>query len=180
MKKKRDIVFLVFLVLLIASSSFLGYTLAYILPVFAASGTQTHIASNVYVEVNGNARDKLFALWDAHENKEYSACVRGYSISDGENMSESYDRIILRITDIYKAETGISNQAPLVVCAGELGVIHNHPRIGCTDKIWTGDVQAAKGSFAVGNELFLIQCERDHLEVYMRENLYQGKVIQFE
>jgi hypothetical protein len=177
--RKKDLTFIVLLAILIGFSIFLGYTLAYIKPVFGSSGGIHELTSHVYLEFNDEARDGLYELWDSHQDKEYSACIRGYTYAQTKNISEGYDKIILRVTEVYNAKTGTTNMAPLINCFGELGVIHNHPMIGCRDKLWTGDVQAAKMSFVAGNELFLIQCERNRIEVYTRENLYQGRVVEF-
>ena len=57
-------------------------------------------------------------------------------------------------------------------CGNTDGKLHKHPN-GCNDFLHSGDVKSARDFFEKGGYFYLIQCEKDKVEVYTRENIYR-------
>jgi hypothetical protein len=119
-------------------------------------------------------KQQLKDNYNKFTDKEYAACIdiEDKQVKTNETIINNYD--FKGVTNLVE---GSKNYSPAVNC--NLGRIHLHTN-GCENTLWSGDVAAAQESFKSGNLFFVIQCDTNKLEIFTRENLYEGVVVKIQ
>jgi hypothetical protein len=105
--------------------------------------------------------------------KEYSVCV-GVDKKIVVNGEESI--VTVTLTTLSNYRLGGERWAYGLQCRG--AYLHSHVT-HCQDTIWMGDVDSAAYHFRRGNDLWIVQCASNALEVYTRDNLWEGVVVEW-
>lgn len=163
--------------------TYLYFMIAFILSLSSAYASATQraaqpgvpIAANVQLTLTPEMKTQLSRVWNDNPGREYSACVDGHTNIDGKDLNEKYDVMDVTLTGLLDVQSGKENYVSTTAC-GTFAVIHKHPD-GCSTTIWLGDAEAAKQQFRNGVSLYLIQCEEHKVEVFTRDNLWEGVVV---
>lgn len=121
-------------------------------------------------------KQELFRLWDETGDSEYAACIQGSSTLIDREDGSGYANMTFTLREISEYKLGKTNYVEGMECLG-FAHLHKHPDIGCSERMWKGDVLSAKNKFEKGFSLYIIQCERDTFEIYDRDDLYNSKLV---
>jgi hypothetical protein len=136
------------------------------------------------INFSDNFKEQLVDSWNSYDGNEYSACIIGYKEVVVEEGADRYSEVVLVLNSMYNFNTGSKDYVDFPSCDninhGVVAVVHSHPGVGCRDKLWTGDVTSARRFWSDGGSLYIIQCAEDKVEVYGREDMWNGKIINFE
>lgn len=135
------------------------------------------VHNDLVLTFEDDLKDELRQLWDSHNDSEYSACIKGSERSIINESENKYEDVLYTLKEVVKVNNGGENYVDQVLCFDD-AIIHNHPKSGCSNYLWTGDVDGAKSAFARGVSFYLIQCERNKIEVYSRDNMWKGQIIE--
>lgn len=121
---------------------------------------------------------ELSRLYD--DDREFKACLRVEEVLALDDDNESYEVLRYVVSGVDEVEFGKDNFVLHHGCPGFEAQLHSHPRVGCRGVIWSGDVDGAKASFRLGNVFYMVMCADDAVEVYTRENYWEGYIYAFE
>ncbi len=139
----------------------------------------TLFEGQVTISFDANLADELRAHWREHPDTEYAACLDGTRTMIGKNMTEQFDTMDFRLTSATYNLDGKTNYVSVPPC-DRLAVLHSHPEGSCQETLGVSDIEAAKTLFRDGAAFFMIQCEENLIEVYSRDNLYEGALVTLE
>lgn len=138
--------------------------------------------NSVNINFSDDFKEQLINNWNSYEGVEYSACINGRKVLVVEEGADRYSEVVFVFDKMFNVNVGKSNFVNIScpVTRDVVGVIHSHPNVGCRDHLSSGDVVSAKAFWRGGIIFFLIQCSEDKVEVYGRDNMWEGKIIKFE
>ncbi|MEA3430330.1 MAG: hypothetical protein U9R08_03580 [Nanoarchaeota archaeon] len=131
---------------------------------------------NIKIIMRDRLADELRNQWNEHLDSEYAACIKGDFSHETDVDDWTKGNATIYLDKIESLHEGESNFVSIGKC-NEMALIHNHPNGPCRDRIWMGDTEAAKWHFKNGVSLFLIQCSQDQIEIYTRDNMYNGRLV---